>query len=232
MIDPLDINIGEGDEGGDGTEVSLTEVLEETMVKALQSMAGPVIGKVDSYDSASARVSITPLVPLLVDGEVVASPKLPSVPVAWPRSSTHAYTFPLGAGSYMELIPLGHDHSRWLVAGTEGQPPSDDRRFSLSDLVALPLAPSPQSAPLDPTSYDSAWAVLFGQHKVGSASASLSVALNKDNCPADTNMALWMSQVEAFINGLAIGTVAPLSTVFNSTAISTVTASAAKLKAE
>lgn len=177
MIDDYDVNEMEGEEGGDGTEVTLTELLEETIVQALQAMAGPIIGKVNSYDASTARASITPLVPLLVEGELVPSPTLPSVPVAFPRSATHAYTFPLGTGSYMELIPLGHDHSRWLVSATEGQAPSDDRRFSLADLVALPLVPSPLSAPPDPLSYDSAWAVLFGQHKVGDNTANDFVAL-------------------------------------------------------
>jgi hypothetical protein len=161
----------------DGTDVSLTDLLEQVMERALQSMTGPMIGKVDTYDAAAGRVSITPLIPLSVDDEIVPAPKLPSVPVLWPRSGTHAVTFPLAAGALMELVPLGHDHSRWMVAGTEGQQPTDDRRFSLSDLVALPLAPSPLSAPPDPTSYDSAWGVLFGQWKAGDSTASDFVAL-------------------------------------------------------
>jgi hypothetical protein len=164
-------------EGGEGTNVSLTELLEQVLTITLQSMAGPVIGKVDAYDSAKNRVSITPLVPLLVAGEVVPSPKLPSVPVAWPSLGSMSIKFPLAAGAYMELHPLGHDHHSWLTDGAERLPPTNERRFSLSDLVAVPLAPSPLATPPDPTSYDAAWAVLFGQLKVGSSAATDFAAL-------------------------------------------------------
>lgn len=164
-------------EGGEGTDVSLTELLEQTLALTLQAMAGPVIGKVDAYDSANNRVSITPIVPLLVAGEVIASPKLPAVPVAWPTLGSMSLKFPLLAGSFMELHPLGHDHGSWMTDGAEDLPPTNERRFSLSDLVAVPLTPSPLATPPGPTSYDSAWAVLFGQLKVGSSAASDFAAL-------------------------------------------------------
>lgn len=215
-----------------GTDVTLTDLLEQTIVKALQAMGGPVIGKVDVYDAVNGRVSITPLVPLLVDGEIVPSVKLPAVPVEWPESGSHSIKFPIPAGSFMELAPLGHDHSQWLTSGAENIPPTDDRRFSLADLVAKPLAPSPAAAPPDPLSYDAAWGVLFGQWKVGSNAPVKPVALNADNCPAVTLMRTWMSQVETFINGLVPLTVNPLSTTFAPNAIASITATAAKLKAE
>lgn len=164
-------------DGGEGTDVSLTELLEQTLALTLQAMAGPVIGKVDLYDSAKNRVSITPLVPLLVAGEIVASPKLPEVPVAWPTVGAMSLKFPILPGAFMELHPLGHDHSTWLSSATEGVPPQNERRFSLSDLVAVPMTPSPLSTPPGPTSYDAAWGVLFGQLKVGSSAASDFVAL-------------------------------------------------------
>jgi hypothetical protein len=175
-LDPLDIM---DDDGGDGTEVPLTDLLADQLNATLQAMAGPLLGKVDAYDATAGRVSITPLVPLLVDGEAQPFPKLPSVPVAFMRSTSHGYTFPIAAGAIMELVPLGHDHSKWIVSGTDGAAatPDDDRRFSLSDLVALPVAPSPTAAPPDPTTYDSAWAVLSGRHKVGDNTASDFVAL-------------------------------------------------------
>jgi hypothetical protein len=207
--------------GGEGTDVALSELLEQLLTLTIQAMAGPCYGKVDTYDSAKDRVSITPLVPLLVAGEIVASPKLPEVPVEWYQLGGVSLKFPLLPGSFMRLMPLGHEHSNWLVNATEGLPPTSERRFSLSDLVAVPLTPSPLATPPDPTSYDSAWAVLFGQLKVGSSAATKAAALNADNCP----------QVETAINTLAPGSVTPLSTTFSSTAIASITATSTKLKA-
>jgi hypothetical protein len=212
----------------DGTDVSLTDLLEQVIEKALQTMAGPMIGKVDTYDAAAGRVAITPQIPLSVDGEIVAAPKLPAVPVCWPRSGTHAITFPLAAGALMELVPLGHDHSRWMVAGTSGQQPTDDRRFSLSDLVAIPVAPSPLSAPPDPTSYDSAWGVLFGQWKAGDNTASDFVALAS---LVRTELQVIRSAYDLHVHPLGTPNTGPPTTLFGSPLPSNATA-CTKLKAK
>ena len=222
-------------EGGEGTDVSLTELLEQLLTLTLQAQAGPVYGKVDLYDSAKNRVSITPLVPLLVAGEIVASPKLPEVPVAWPTLGAMSLKFPLLPGAFMQLTPLGHDHSNWLVSASEGVPPTTERRFSLSDLVAVPVTPSPLSTPPGPTSYDAAWAVLFGQLKVGSSAAAKDVALhldavNKDATAPATDFASWMASIEAIANAGLGGTVVPAATAV--TKIGLVQATATKLKAE
>ncbi len=164
-------------EGGEGTDVSLTALLEDALILAVQAMAGQAIGKIDTYDSAADRVSITPMVPLLVAGEMVPAKKQPSVAVAWPQLGGMSLKFPLLPGAFMRLSVLGHDHSGWMVSGTEGVVPVFDRRFSLSDLVAVPSAPSPLSSPPDPTAYDAAWGVLFGQLKVGSSAATDFAAL-------------------------------------------------------
>lgn len=227
MTDELDTTV----EGGDGTEVSLTKLLEDSLILAVQAMQGQAIGKVETYDSASDTVSITPVVPLLVAGEMIPAPKLPDVPVVWPQLGNMSLKFPLVAGSYMRLSVLGHDHSGWVISGTEGVVPASDRRFSMSDLVAVSSAPSPLSTPPDPTSYDAAWAVLFGQLKVGSSAAVKACSLHQDSCPASTLMAAWMTQVEGFVNTVVPGTVFPLSSTFSSVEISNVTASATKLKA-
>jgi hypothetical protein len=96
------------------------------------------------------------------------------------------------------------------------------------------VAPSPTSAPPDPSSYSAAAAVLFGMHLVGSSAASKAVGLHGDRvvrlpAPGDA-MSLWMSQVEAAINTLAPGSVLPLSSTF--TQVGKITATATKLKAE
>jgi hypothetical protein len=163
-----------------GTEVPLTDLLEQTISVALKRMAGPVMGKVDTYDAATERCSVKPLVPLLVNGELLESPKLPSVPVAWPSNAgSHSYKFPLIKGSLIRLAPMGHDHSEWFTSATPDLKPTSERRFSLADLVAIPLAPSPLASPPDPLSSDASWAVLFGGHFVGDTTGTLVALANK-----------------------------------------------------
>ena len=221
-------------DGGEGTEVSLTELLEQLLLVTLQAMAGPTYGKLDTYDSVKDRVAITPMVPLLVAGEVVGSPKLPEVPVAWPSLGSMSLKFPLLPGAKMLLLPLGHDHSSYLVGGTVNIPPTNERRFSLSDLVAVPLTPSPLSTPPGSTSYDAAWAVLFGKLKVGSSAATKAAALHLDavtihSVPPAAGMLEWMVNVEL---GLAAVPFVVTPSVSTFTRLGTVQATSTKLKAE
>ena len=224
-------------EGGEGTDVSLTKLLEDALILAVQAMAGQAIGVVDAYNTTETgadRVSITPLVPLLVAGEVVPAKKQPSVPVAWPQLGGMSLKFPLLPGAFMRLSVLGHDHSGWMVSGTVGVVPVFDRRFSLSDLVAVPSAPSPLSSPPDPTSYDNAWAVLFGKLKVGSSAATKAAALhldavNKDATNPTLDFASWMASVDAGLLGVPFTVVPSASSI---TKIGLVQATASKLKAE
>ncbi|MGD8501315.1 MAG: Gp138 family membrane-puncturing spike protein [Phycisphaerales bacterium] len=154
------------------TDKALTEVLEDAMTAVLQRVGGPLIGKVDTYDPATATAQVTPVVPLYVDDELVTPPKLYSVPVLWPASTAHRIHFPLTAGSIVELTPLGHDHSQWLTTGTAGVAPPSTRRVSLADLVAIPMAPSPTNQPPPAGSYDTVWGVLYGLWIAGSSSAT------------------------------------------------------------
>ena len=62
--------------------------------------------------------------------------------------------------------------------------------------------------------------------------ATKAVALDRDKCPALATMQQWMVQVEAFINGLAAGTVNPLSPTFAPSGIADIAAMATKAKAE
>lgn len=215
-----------------GTDVSLTDLLEQVIGEALRRMMGPVVGQIESYDAPSGRASVTPLVPLLVAGTVIPPPTLQSVPVAWPASSAHSVKFPLGAGVLVTLAPLGHDHDEWLTSGTPNVTPKSERRFSLADLVAYPVAPLPLASSPDPLSYDPSWAVLLGRWAVGGSDATKAAALDGDETHKTSGsvFAAWMTQVETAINTLAPGSITPLSTTF--TQLGTVVATATELKAK
>ena len=218
-----------------GTDVDLTTLLEETMEIAIQRADGPTYGRVNSYDSAKERVSVTPLVPKLTAGQVEVHATLTSVPVEWSRSTTHSIKFPLSAGAIVRLHPMGHDHSEWLTSGSEGIPPKSERRFSLSDLVAIPVSPTPYSQTASALAYDSAWGVLFGQWAAGGSDATKAVALhadavNKDASAPAADFASWMAAVEAGIAAAGGGAISPAAATI--TKIGTVVATSTKLKAK
>jgi hypothetical protein len=132
----------------------------------------------------------------------------------------------------MELAPLGHDHDEWMTSGAPDLPPKTERRFSLADLVARPLSPSPLATPPNPLSYDATHRVLFGPCKFGDNTAPKPVGLNGDVCPAVTLMATWMGQVEVAVNALSAPAtpVNPLSTTFAGTAIANLTGTGTDMK--
>ncbi len=156
-----------------GTEKSLTELLEETLVLAAQRQDGQTYGLVNSYDPTKQRANVTPLIPRLVVDELEVIATIPNVPVEWPETTTHSIKMPLGTGSRVRLVVLGHDHDQWIVTGTPNVRPQSDRRFSLSDLVAIPATVQPFAETADPLSYDAAWGVLGGGWFVGDNTGTL-----------------------------------------------------------
>jgi len=219
--------------GDEGTNVSMTELLEQAIEVMLQRVGGPLFGRVDSYTPATARASVVPLVPLWVDGVIVTPPKLHSVPVCWPGTVSHGLHIPLPAGAIVMLVPLGWDHSQWLTSGTPNVPPDSMRRLSLADLVAVPMSAAPMAMPPNPLSHDSTWAVLFGAWAIGGASAVKAAALHGDVVPPSVALAAWAVLVEQACNVAVPGLFTALNN-FATTVTSTgaITATATKLKAE
>jgi len=162
-----------------GTDVSLTDLLLQTMRATVDEQEGPMLGSVNTYDPATRRMNVTPLVPLYVEpgDEPVPSPPIPHVLTIWPETATHSIKWPLAKNSTVILEPLGHDHTAWMVTGKAGEPAKSSRRFSLADIVAIPLGALPNTSPAPATSYDPTWAVLYGMWAAGGSDATEFVAL-------------------------------------------------------
>jgi hypothetical protein len=212
----------------------LTQLLLDAIVLANEDLHGPLVGRVEKYESsppAPPTVDVQPVVQLLYDGEYQTAPKMQGVPVAWPGGTNYRITWPIEVGDNVELRPLGRDHGKWLASGAEGQPPQFDRVLSLSDVVAHPTPPWSAAVPVPATSTASDGMVLLAPKLyLGGSDATLAVSLNGDKCPADTPMATWMGQVETAINVLAPGSITPLSTTFASVAIAFIKAVSTVLK--
>jgi hypothetical protein len=160
------------------TDVSLTKLLGEAFQAALEDYHGPIIGKVETYDRVTARADVTPLIQRYVDDVAEDFPKLQRVPVQWPGGATYRIHWPITAGDYVELTPLGFDHSNWLASGIEGRLPPTRRRFSLSDLIAKPIPPWSMAAPPPADSHAADGFVFFGpKFYFGGASAGDFAAL-------------------------------------------------------
>ena len=167
-----------------------TPTLADALTRAAELASGGVlvsrVARVDSYDRTDQTITATPIVADLVDledggREALELPTISGIPVVWPAGGGVSITWDLTPGDLVLL--LGRDRSHDEVdAGRVAPPvvPSSSRRFSWSDVVALPGYRSPAD-PL-PGSAVAATAVvvtlpLGASVRVGSSSASEALGL-------------------------------------------------------
>jgi hypothetical protein len=112
---------------------------------------------VESYDSATQKISAQPLIKRgYTDetGERIAErlPIITGVPVVFPGGGGYRVTFPIAKGDTVLLIFSEASLDKWLAHGGDVDP-NDDRRHTLSDAIAIPglrdFAHALDSAPTD-----------------------------------------------------------------------------------
>jgi hypothetical protein len=95
-------------------------------------------GKVEAYDYASQKATVTPLLRrAFLDGSQVAHEPIPGVPVIFPSSSVASMTFPIKAGDTILLVFSEKSLERWLPAGGTADT-TVNRHHSLGDAIAIP----------------------------------------------------------------------------------------------
>lgn len=103
-------------------------------------------GRIESYDKDEVRAEVTPMVGknYVVDGPTNYK-SIVSVPVLFPRSADAHITFPLKQGDGVLLIFSERSIEEWLNSsvkledsGPEQKVPSNARKFSLTDAIAIP----------------------------------------------------------------------------------------------
>lgn len=108
----------------------------------LRNVRGALPGVIEDYDAATQTASVKPL---LMEGyfdeagerKVDSLPVIPDVPVVFQGAGDFSITFPLSRGDTVLLIFAGGSLDKWLQYGGEVDP-LDDRRFDLSDAIAIP----------------------------------------------------------------------------------------------
>lgn len=116
----------------------LVDLIERVVLARLTRLFGMLPGRVQSYDAAAQTCVVQPE-PQTRDenGEAVDQPVIADVPVVWLRAGGGSLTFPLKAGDQVMLVSASADLDAWHDAGGNVDP-GEDRRGSLSDVVAVP----------------------------------------------------------------------------------------------
>jgi hypothetical protein len=96
-------------------------------------------GVVESYDPASRRADIQPsLKRKMPDGEFLAWPVIPNVPVRFPGTKKYAFHFPLEKGDEVEVTVCERSTDAWRASGGKDIEDGDLRRFALTDCYCSP----------------------------------------------------------------------------------------------
>lgn len=110
-------------------------------------------GRVESYDDATGRATVQPLIKRAYvdetgERQVERLPSIPGVPVVFPGSGGRRIKWDVLAGDVVILLFCEASIDRWLALGREVDP-ADDRRHSLSDAIAIPglLATQSEASP-------------------------------------------------------------------------------------
>ena len=113
---------------------AITDAIQRRLVDIHTSMPGIV----ESYDKTNQVADVTiAMNRTKIDGTSVPAIKLPNVRVRFEKTQDAAITHPLKKGDEVLLIFNERDVDAWRGNGTIGTPQTN-RRFSLSDVVAIP----------------------------------------------------------------------------------------------
>ncbi len=160
---------------------SLEHVIRGAMDRWATELHTAIPAVVKSYDAETQTISAQPLIRVGVTGadgerDVERLPIISDVPVMFLGAGVFRITFPIAAGDTVLLIFSEASLDKWLSTGGDVDP-LDDRRFHLSDAIAIPgLRSRPQATPVD----DEALTIEAPAIKLGSVDADDPVALKSD----------------------------------------------------
>lgn len=173
---------------------TLSDLLSTAFKYHLAGMHACIPARVRTYDSSKQAVSVQPLIKVgyldeTGERQTQALPIINDVPVVFPGANGFRVTFPIANGDIVLLVFSEASIDKWLaVGGNTPIDPLDDRRFHLSDAIAIPgLRPfslALEDAPTDRMSIgnDSGPTIEIDDSviKLGSNSASGYLALKSD----------------------------------------------------
>lgn len=185
--------------------------------------------RVESYDASESSVSVQPLIKRAFrndddEREAKALPVINDVPVVFPGAGDYRISFPISKGDIVQLVFSHASLDAWLQGGKLVDP-LDDRRFNLSDAIAIPGLRAFNDS-IGAASED-ALVVEASEIRLGSDAASDPVALKSDLDAMKTIFDAHIHLTTATVGATATpGIISPTATPFAPPAAS------AKVKAE
>jgi len=137
-------------------EPTLAEIIRSALDARLLDLHVALPCRVESYDATAQTVEVMPLVRRAIEDDIGETqhedlPKLPNVPVLFPRSAAFSATWPLAPGDTVLVVFCSSAIGNWRESGDLADP-GDLRRHDLSHAIAIPgIAPDGDTIPTSST---------------------------------------------------------------------------------
>lgn len=226
-------------------DIPLDELLRLALQDRLIDLHVALPARVESYNATTQTVVVTPMINRYVpdgDGGYVSEtlPQLADVPVKFPRCKQFTISFPLVKGDMGALVFCERNIGVWRATGAQsdsgdvGTHTLDGAYFDpglMPDALASKTASGANMVIGSETDGNSRIEILpSGGVRLG-AGATKGIARVGDPSQIGVPLATWMSQVELFINGVAPGSINPLSTAFRTAPGITIKTGSGNIKA-
>lgn len=120
------------------TRRQLSDALRVLKESIFDELRVAIPAEVESYTPSLASADVIPSIKRFYrDGTEQDMPKIASVPVVWPRTSTALFALPLKRGDRGLLIFSDRSLDRWSTTG-QNSAPEDRRKHALSDAMFVP----------------------------------------------------------------------------------------------
>jgi hypothetical protein len=128
-------------------KMTLEEAIRQIVDSYMQSVHTAIPAVITSYDSKKQSAQIRPLInQTYFNGKSIALPIIVNVPIIFPHNKICGLKFPLKVGDTVLAIFSESCLERWLSSDSGAVDMGYNRRFDLSDAIAIPCVFSLNSA--------------------------------------------------------------------------------------
>lgn len=120
-------------------KITLSDAVTQAVDFSIQQLHTCIPGTIVDYDFTTQKASVLPSIKItFYDGVVVSHPILQNVPLIFPRSGGASLTFPVNKGDGVLVLFSERSLERWLASTGEEVEQGVNRRFDLTDAIAIP----------------------------------------------------------------------------------------------
>jgi hypothetical protein len=115
-----------------------SDVVKKIIESYLLKVHTCIPGKIESYEPATKKATVKPLIKFKVNNETLSYPVIDNVPVVFQGTQNAIITFPISPGDGCLIIFSEQSMENYLSSVGNEVDPGDDRRYSINDAICIP----------------------------------------------------------------------------------------------